>query len=111
MLQSIPAGGDAYVIKRVIMDKTDDEAIAILRNCIAAMNTAGRILIIDPMLPGTAEPHLNWVTDMLMLAVTRGRCRTEVEYQDLFNAVGLTLERIVPTRSSNFILEGVQHGD
>jgi O-methyltransferase len=111
MLQSIPAGGDAYVIKRVMMDKTDDEAITVLRNCIAAMNTAGRILIIDPMLPGAAEPHLNWLTDMLMLAVTRGRCRTEAEFHDLFNAAGLTLERIVRTRSSNFILEGVQRDD
>jgi hypothetical protein len=90
-----------------MMDKTDEEAITVLRNCIAAMNTAGRILIIDPMLPGAAEPHLNWLTDLHMLVVTRGRCRTEAEFRDLFNAADLTLERIVPTRSSNFILEGV----
>jgi hypothetical protein len=109
MLQSVPAGGDAYLIKRVMMDKTDDEAITVLRNCIAAMNTAGRILVIDPMLPRDAEPHLNWFTDMLMLVVTRGRCRTEAEFRDLFNAAGVTLERVIPTRSSNFILEGVRY--
>ena len=109
MLQSVPAGGDAYLIKRVMMDKTDDEAITVLRNCIAAMNTAGRILVIDPMLPRDAEPHLNWFTDMLMLVVTRGRCRTEAEFRDLFNAAGLTLERVIPTRSSNFILEGARY--
>jgi hypothetical protein len=107
MLQSVPTGGDVYLIKRVMMDKTDDDAITVLRNCIASMNKAGKILVIDPMLPSHSEPHLNWFTDMLMLVVTRGRCRTEVEFRELFNAAGLTLERIVPTRSSNFILEGV----
>ena len=109
MLQSVPAGGDAYLIKRVMMDKTDADAITVLRNCVAAMNTAGRILVIDPMLPRDAEPHLNWFTDMLMLVVTRGRCRTEAEFRDLFNAAGLTLERVIPTRSSNFILEGARY--
>jgi hypothetical protein len=92
-----------------MMDKTDEEAKTVLRNCIASMNKAGKILVIDPMLPSDSEPHLNWFTDMLMLVVTRGRCRTEVEFRDLFNAAGLTLEGIVPTRSSNFILEGVHH--
>lgn len=109
MLESIPTGGDTYMIKRAMMDKTDDEAIAVLRNCIAAINGAGRILVIDPMLPSTAEPHLNWLTDMLMLVVTRGRCRTEAEFRELFCMVGLTLERIVPTNSSNFVIEGVRH--
>ena len=83
--------------------------ITVLRNCIASMNKAGKILVINPMLPSHSEPHLNWFTDMLMLVVSRGRCRTELEFQNLFNAAGLTLEGIVPTRSSNFILEGVRH--
>jgi hypothetical protein len=107
MLDSVPTGGDAYVIKRVLMDKTDDEAIKVLRNCVAAMSEAGRILVIDPMLPSNALPHINWLTDMLMLVVTRGRCRTEAEFRVLFNEAGLNLERIVPTRSPNFVLEGV----
>jgi hypothetical protein len=109
MLESIPTGGDTYMIKRVMMDKTDDEAIAVLRNCIAAITGAGRILVIDPMLPSTAEPHLNWLTDMLMLVVTRGRCRTEAEFRELFCVVDLTLERVVPTNSSNFVIEGFCH--
>ena len=42
MLQSVPTGGDVYLIKRVMMDKTDEEAITVLRNCIASMNKAGK---------------------------------------------------------------------
>ena len=54
MLQSVPTGGDVYLIKRVMMDKTDEEAITVLRNCIASMNKAGKILVIDPMLPSNS---------------------------------------------------------
>jgi hypothetical protein len=109
MLQSIPTGGDAYVIKRVMMDKTDDDAITVFRNCLTAMNAGGRILVVDPMLPNSTEPHLNWLTDMLMLVVTRGHCRTEMEFRDLFSAAGLTLRQVVSAGSSNFILEGREH--
>jgi hypothetical protein len=108
MLQSVPPGGDVYVIKRVMMDKTDADALTVLHNCLAAMNAGGRILVIDPMLPTNAEPHPNWLTDMLMLVVTRGRCRTEAEFRNLFDAAGLNLERIIATRSPNFILESMR---
>jgi O-methyltransferase domain len=110
MLQSVPPGGDAYLIKRVMMDKTDADAVIVLRNCLTAMNAAGRILVVDPMLPANAEPHPNWLTDMLMLVLTRGRCRTEAEFRHLFEAAGLTLARIIVTRSPNFILESICGG-
>jgi hypothetical protein len=74
------------------------------------MNAAGRILVVDPMLPANAEPHPNWLTDMLMLVMTRGRCRAEAEFRHLFDAAGLTLARIIATRSPNFILESICGG-
>jgi O-methyltransferase domain len=39
MLRSVPAGGDVYMIKRVMMDHTDSDAKAILRNCLSGMNS------------------------------------------------------------------------
>jgi hypothetical protein len=107
MLHSVPAGGDAYMIKRVLMDRRDDDAKTILRNCLSAFGEGGKILVIDPMLPAGTEPHPNWLTDMFGLAITGGQCRSEQEFRDLFDTVGLTLARVVPTRSPNFILEGV----
>jgi hypothetical protein len=108
MLHSVPAGGDAYMIKRVMMDKTDSDAETILHNCLSTMNAAGKILVIDPMLPAGAEPHPNWLTDIFMMVAQGGRCRTEVDFRNLFDAVGLTTARVVATRSPNFILEGVR---
>jgi hypothetical protein len=72
------------------------------------MNAGGRILVVDPMLPASGEPHPNWLVDMICLTISGGRCRTEVEFRDLFDDVGLTLARVVPTRSPNFILEAVR---
>lgn len=107
MLRSIPAGGDAYMIKRVMMDKIDSDAETILRNCLAVMNRPGKILVVDPMLPDGTEPHPNWLTDILMMVTQGGRCRTEADFRDLFRAVGLRMTRVVATRSPNFILEAV----
>ena len=108
MLHSVPTGGDAYMIKRVMMDKTDGDAETILRNCLSTMNAAGKILVVDPMLPAGTEPHPNWLTDIFMMVSQGGRCRTEVDFHNLFDVVGLTLARVVATRSPNFILEGVR---
>jgi hypothetical protein len=107
MLRSVPAGGDVYMIKRVMMDKTDSDAELILRNCLSGMNAMGKILVIDPMLPAGNDPHPNWLTDILMMVAQGGRCRTELDFGKLFDGVGLTLARVVATRSPNFILEGI----
>jgi O-methyltransferase domain len=108
MLLSVPAGGDAYMIKRVIMDRCDGEAKTILSNCLSGMNAGGRIVVIDPMLPDHTEPHPNWLADLFGLAITGGQCRSEAEFRNLFDAAGLRLTRVVATRSPNFILEGVR---
>jgi hypothetical protein len=108
MLHSVPAGGDVYMIKRVIMDRRDNDAKTIMCNCLSGLSEGGKILVVDPMLPAGTEPHPNWLTDMFGLAITGGQCRSEQEFRGLFGAVGLTLARVVATRSPNFILEGVR---
>ena len=106
MMHSVPPGGDVYIIKRVMMDLNDDEAVHVLGNCISAMKRDGKILILDPMLPDGTVPHPNRLVDLHMLNVTRGQCRTEGQFRELYKASGLTLTRTIATRSPNFILEG-----
>lgn len=105
MAVSLPAGGDGYILKRVLIDTTDQEAIAILRNCRAAMRDAGRVLIMDPMLPDHDRRHPNWYTDILMMMVTNGRCRTRDHYRSIIDQAGLRLETVLATESPNYILE------
>ena len=105
MLASVPAGGDAYLIKRVLMDSTDREAVTVLENCRAAMQPAGRILIIDPMLPDKNVPHPNWLMDINALVVHGGACRTAAQFSNLLTFAGFGTPRVIATRSPNFILE------
>jgi len=106
-LSAVSAGGDIYMLKRVIMSFNDDDAGALLRNCRAAMGPGARVLVIDPMLPDGAAPHYNRLTDLLMLLLLGGRCRSEAAFRRMFDAAGLSLTRVIATGTSNFILEGV----
>jgi O-methyltransferase domain len=89
------------------VDKIDSDAVTVLRNCLAAMNARGRILVIDPMLPEANQPHPNWFRDILMMAITTGHCRTRGQFKTLFNSAGLELTRVIATASPNFIIEGM----
>jgi SAM-dependent methyltransferase len=105
-LEAVPASADIYVLKRVIMSFSDDDSLAILRNCRTAMRPDSRIIAIDPMLPDDLEPHYNRLTDLLMMILLDGRCRSENEFRKLFDAAGLSVTRVIATGTSNFILEG-----
>jgi O-methyltransferase/IclR-like helix-turn-helix domain-containing protein len=109
VLDAVTASGDIYMIKRVMMSFSDDDAGTILRNCRAAMRADSRVLVIDPMLPDGTEPHYNRLTDLLMLVVPGGRCRSEAEFRRLFDAAGLSVTQVIATGTSNFILEGIVH--
>lgn len=109
MLERLPPGGDAYLFKRVMMDLTDEETVAVLRHCRAMMKPGSKVLVIDPMLPDGRAPHLNWLVDLNMLVSTGGQCRTQAQFGTLFEASGFTLERVIATHSPNFIIEGVPY--
>lgn len=109
MLRAVPAGADAYLVKRVIMDWGDEQGAAILRRCAGAMAEGGRVLVVEMVLPPGSEPSPARAFDMLMLLnQPGGRIRTEAEFRDLFAAAGLRLTRVIPTASPNSIIEGVR---
>jgi O-methyltransferase domain len=108
MLQGVPPGADAYMIKRTLMTLGDETATAILRRCAAALPDHGRVLAVEMVLPTGNEPSPAKTFDVLMLLEHPGaRIRTEAEFADLFAAAGLRLARTIPTTSPNSILEGV----
>jgi O-methyltransferase/methyltransferase family protein len=104
----LPAGADAYVLKKVVMDWDDERAIAILTNCRAAMPRSGRILVIEPIVPSGNIASFNKLLDLLLLVWTPGgRVRTEVEHGALLSASKLAMVRVIPTGSSLGIIEAV----
>ena len=98
--QSVPAGADAYLLRWILHDWADPEAIAILRNVRQAMKPDSLLAVIEWVIPETAEPTLGKWMDVHMLAMLGGRERTAAEYANLFAQADLQLEKVVPTASS-----------
>jgi hypothetical protein len=109
MLESVPAGADAYLLKRVLMDWSDEVAVRALANCADAMVEDGKILVIEPILPEGNQPSVSKFLDLTMLVMQGGgRVRTEGEHRALFEAAGLEVTRIISTPSPLRLVEGTR---
>ncbi|PYV42123.1 MAG: methyltransferase [Acidobacteria bacterium] len=104
--ESVPSGGDAYILKWIIHDWDDPRAVAILKNCHRAMVENAKLLLVEAVVPHDGEPHFSKFIDLNMLVMTGGRERTEDEYRRLLGASGFRLTRIAPTESPMSVIEG-----
>ena len=109
--ESVPAGADVYILKRVLDGWDDDHALRTLRTCREAIPSHGRLLSIHALVPPTGPYSWKDVAtltmDMGMLVGGRGRERTEDEFRSLFRKVGFSLNRVIPTPSILSIAEAV----
>jgi SAM-dependent methyltransferase len=96
---AVPEGGDAYLLSRVIHDWDDARAIALLQSCHRAMGAAGRLLLIEGIVPAGNAPDLSKLFDLNMLVLAGGRERTAAEYQAVLAAAGFALVHVIPTPS------------
>jgi hypothetical protein len=104
--KSIPAAGDAYVLRWIIHDWNHDRALTILRNCRQAMKRTARLLLVETVIPVGDEPHPGKLVDFVMLTALGGQERTATEYERLLDEAGFRLTRIVPTPSPMSVVEG-----
>ncbi|MEE6176260.1 methyltransferase [Mycobacterium sp. 050134] len=102
----VPPGADAYVLKHIVHDWGDDEAVQILRNVRSAAPPGAALLLIEAIVEdGDAGPAAKW-TDLEMLVINDGRERTESEYRTLFERAGFAMSGVVRTASRFGIFEG-----
>ncbi|MGE0238807.1 MAG: methyltransferase [Parvibaculaceae bacterium] len=106
--QSVPTGGDAYILSHVIHDWSEAQCLTILGNVRRAMPDHGRLLLVEMVLPGRDEPHFGKILDMVMLALPGGEERTAAEYEALFAKARFKLTRVVPTASTVSVIEAVK---
>lgn len=104
---SVPAGGDAYMLKHIIHDWDDERAITILKNIRQAMNPGGRVLVLESVIADGNGQDFGKLLDIEMLVSPGGKERTAAEYEDLFSRAGLRLTRIIPTKSPYSVIEAV----
>ncbi len=104
--ESVPSGGDAYILRHIIHDWSDEDAISILTNCKKAMNPGGKVLVVEAVIPPGNDPHpFKWL-DLTMLMIG-GKERTKEQFEAIFSKAGLKLARIIPVTPAISIVEGV----
>ncbi len=102
---SVPEGGDAYVLKSVIHDWPEEDAVRILKNVRTAARGGARLLLCEFVIPNhDRDFHGKWM-GIEMLAVAGARERTADEYGRLFDQAGFRMNRVVDTVSPLSIVE------
>lgn len=106
----VPKGADIYLVIRVLHDWSDDDCIRILRNCRNAMTADARLLVVEQILepdPAVGRPA-GYLVDIQMMAMFgTARERTASELEELLQASGFALARVIATTSPVSIVEAI----
>ncbi len=105
--EAVPPGGDLYILKSVIVDWMDAEALRILQNCRTVISSDGKLLLIETTIPDDNSPSMAQLVDLNMLVMTGGLVRHQGEYRALLADAGFRLTRIIPTGSRFDVMEAV----
>jgi len=98
-LDSVPTGGDVYILQYVLHDWSDTDCATILRHCRQAMGPSSALLLVENIVPEGAPPSKNLaMLDLHMMVMLGGRERTSSEYRSLLRSAGLEVRRCVPGR-------------
>ena len=101
---AVPAA-DAYIMKHIIHDWSDEKALTILNNCHKAGLDQTKVILVEAVLtPGNEPSFAKWL-DLEMLLLPGGRERTEEDFAGLFEQAGFRLTRVVQTKSPVCVLE------
>lgn len=98
--ESVPEGGDLHIIKWIIHDWNDEQAIEILSNCRKSIEPDGKVVLVEQVLADGNAPCHGKSMDMLMLLMEQGRERKLEEFAEIFDAAGLRLNRCIPLLGS-----------
>ena len=102
---SVPEGGDAYVLKQIVHDWEDDDAVTILEVVRRSAPSGAAVLVLERDLGVPNESLAAKLSDLNMLVMPGGRERTTDEYAALFEAAGLAYARAIPSAAGLSVYE------
>jgi SAM-dependent methyltransferase len=105
-LEAVPAGADVYLLKHVLHNWPDEQALRLLQNCARARSPGGRVLVVEAILSPDPRPDLARLLDLEMLVLTGGRERRKPELRRLLHAAGLSLEHVRQLGAAAWLLVG-----
>jgi hypothetical protein len=96
---SVPPGGDLYLISRVLLNWDDADAIKILKKCYQAMRPKDKLMVVDFMFPPGEISPLIGVNSLHLLVMCGTIMRTEDEFYNLLLSSGFKVTNIIETKS------------
>jgi hypothetical protein len=103
--EEVPKGADTHSLKQIVHDWDDEHATRLLHNCHQALPPAGKLLLVEMVVPADNQPSPAQAMDLNMLVLLGGRERTEEEFERLLQPAGFRMERIIPTHSPFSVIE------
>jgi hypothetical protein len=107
LFAAVPQGGDIYVMKSVLHGLNDDEAVAVLKNCRAAMTTSAKLLVIEAVLPPHGSPSPINLLDVHRMVMTGSQERSQEELRAFLEIAGFHLHRVIKTGTQDNIFEAL----
>jgi hypothetical protein len=104
----VPEGGDLYLMKSILHDWSDEDAMKILARVREAMPDGSRLLVIEPVIGENNRPEFGKMTDILMMAAVGGKERTRSEWEVLLTDAGFRIRKIHGTVSPQHLIEVVK---
>ncbi|KAL4364806.1 hypothetical protein AHAS_Ahas07G0042900 [Arachis hypogaea] len=109
MFESVP-NGDAIFMKRILHDWRDEECLKILKNCLKAIPTDGKVIVVETMVSIVPEPTFfaknAFVNDVIMMTQMPGGIeRTKQDFMNLAHGSGFSGIRFVCCVSSFWVME------
>jgi hypothetical protein len=109
--ESIPSGADAYLLKHILHDWSDEDCLRILKNIYAVAEPGTKLLIVDAVIGAGNEHEFAKSLDIQMLVLTHeGKERTHAEWKELLHTAGFQLTGVVPTPSFAYVVEAERAG-
>jgi O-methyltransferase domain len=102
---AVPSGADAYTMRHILHDWSDERCITILGNIRRVIPADGRLLVIETVVPAGNDPSPSKLFDMVMMALPDGMERSETQFGAIFDASGFRLTGITPTASPVSVIE------
>lgn len=102
--ESVPAGGDVYLMKAILHDWDDRAAIDILRTCRRAMSAEATLVVVERVIGPPNEMPEGKFSDLNMMVQYGAMERTRQEFEDLLKNSGFKMTKVIPTRSPQSII-------
>jgi SAM-dependent methyltransferase len=96
----LPPGKDLYLLKSVLGDWPDGEALTILKRCAEAARPDGRVVILSGVVANDDVPP-----ELLMMVLIGGKDRSLREFRELAREAGLEVRNTGPLLSGRFAVE------